>query len=206
MKDVLIKFYVNKFVFLKSEDESDVSFLPPILKRRLSKLDKCVLSVLKEAYTPDIQNIVFSSQYGEVERLIKLINQYQEEKEVSPNIFSGSVHNYPIGFFLLNEKNPIPYTAISSSEQSLSSGLLTSVISNFDNILYCYADINNDNTAAMALNISKNYNPQGKLFQLKPDNKSDKTDYFDDYSDLFEGRTSFLDTSIFRLERIINEK
>ena len=201
MKDNTIEFYVNNFVFLKSVEDADVSFLPPLIKRRLSKLDKCVLYVLKHTYNDNIQNIVFSSQYGEVERLIKLISQYQEEKEVSPNVFSGSVHNYPVGFFLLNEKNPISYTAISSGENSVSSGLLTSVISNFDNILYCYADIKDDKVTALAINISKNNTSSLPKYQLIQYN-TNNSDNFEDYVNLFENTKSFIDTPLFRLEKL----
>lgn len=201
MKDNTIEFYVNNFVFLKSVEDADVSFLPPLIRRRLSKLDKCVLYVLKHTYNNNIQNIVFSSQYGEVERLIKLISQYQEEKEVSPNVFSGSVHNYPVGFFLLNEKNPISYTAISSGENSVSSGLLTSVISNFDNILYCYADVKDDAAMAFAINISKNSTSSAQKFQLKQYN-TNNSDNFEDYINLFENTKSLIDTPLFRLEKL----
>ena len=201
MKDNTIEFYVNNFVFLKSVEDADVSFLPPLIRRRLSKLDKCVLYVLKHTYNDNIQYIVFSSQYGEVERLIKLISQYQEEKEVSPNVFSGSVHNYPVGFFLLNEKNPISYTAISSGENSVSSGLLTSVISNFDNILYCYADVKDDAAMAFAINISKNSTSSAQKFQLKQYN-TNNSDNFEDYINLFENTKSLIDTPLFRLEKL----
>ena len=107
MKEILLEFYVNKYNYLKNSNEIDLSFIPPIMRRRMSIVDKYILSVLNNIYSDNIENIVFSSQYGEVERLIKLINQYTENKEVSPNAFSCSVHNYSEGFFLLNKQKSI---------------------------------------------------------------------------------------------------
>ena len=64
MKDNTIEFYVNNFVFLKSVEDADVSFLPPLIRRRLSKLDKCVLYVLKHTYNDNIQNRISCAVAG----------------------------------------------------------------------------------------------------------------------------------------------
>lgn len=206
MKYNTVEFYVNNFVYLKSGEEIDVNFLSPIVKRRLSKFDKCVLTILKNAYDDDIQNIVFSSQYGEVERLMKLISQYSEEKEVSPNVFSGSVHNYPVGFFLLNKKKSIPYSAIAAGNNSISSGLLSSVISNYNNILYCYTDVHENDIFSMGLSISKTKKVNSKKFIINTTKKVEKSDNFDDYISLFLSKITLLETNLFKIERVDYEK
>ena len=176
MKEKLLEFYVNKINFIKNSDGLDLSFIPPILRRRLSLMDKAALCVINSTYTDDVQNIVFASQYGEFERLLKLINQYTEGNEVSPNTFSGSVHNYPVGFFCLNKQISIPYTAIAAGDNTICAGLAASVVSDYDNVLFCYAD----NQNAFAINMSKS----PKFGSVKYEIPIKKYD-FEDFSERF---------------------
>ena len=204
MKEKIIEFYVNKFNYLTSFDETDVSFLPPIIRRRLSNLDKAVISLLNKTICENTQNIVFSSRFGEEERLLKIIEQYTIEKEVSPNTFSGSVHNYPVGFFLLNSKKPIPYNALSAAENTISSGILSTIISNFENVTFCYCDIYNDNLFAFAFSISKNKSSKEKYKLIIKNNKS-KNDTFENYVEFFKGNLKNINADIFSIEKVENE-
>ena len=79
MKESNLEFYVNKFNYLNDIDGLDLSFIPPIVRRRMSVLDKITLSNLNSVYSDNIENIVFSSQYGEVTKLLKIIDQYMNE-------------------------------------------------------------------------------------------------------------------------------
>ena len=202
MKEAVLNFYVNKYNFLKDTNSLDLSFLPPILRRRMSTLDKITLSLLNQTYSDDVQNIVFSSQYGEVERLIKLISQYLEDKEVSPNAFSGSVHNYSSGFFLLNKQNPLPYSALASCENSISMGLLSSVISNYDNILFCYADFYDNNANALAINLTKQKKSQSDEYIISLENNTNIKDNFNNFINLFDKNINSLKTSNYTIERV----
>lgn len=206
MKDAIIEFYVNKHNAVENAEKLDLGFIPKILHRRMSKLDKITLSNLNNVYSNDVQYLVFVSQYGEVERLLKLIGQYTEDKEVSPNIFSGSVHNYSAGFFLLNKQKSIPYTSLSSCAASFSVGLLFSVISHYKNILFCYSDFNNDKIVSIALNITKNQTKQTSKYILKfnSDNLA-VNDTFGNYIKLFAGEINSVKTSNFILERVNND-
>ncbi len=205
MKEILLEFYVNKYNYLKNSNEIDLSFIPPIMRRRMSIVDKYILSVLNNIYSDNIENIVFSSQYGEVERLIKLINQYTENKEVSPNAFSGSVHNYSEGFFLLNKQKSIPYTAVSSCEHSISMGFLSAVVSNYNNIIFCYVDVdtNSDNQSAFAINLTKTPESDTIKYTIKLKNNPITKDDFDNYIKLFSGNITTLKTPIYTIERAV---
>ena len=150
-----MKVYVNKFNFLDSADNINVDFIPSITRRRMSALDKMAISVLNNTFSDDIQNIIFTSRFGEVDRLLKIIAQYCECKEVSPNTFCASVNNYPPSFFLAYKQKSIPYNALSGYKNTIASGLLSSFISDYNKILFCYADVNKDKSSAFALNISK---------------------------------------------------
>lgn len=200
MKDNFIEFYVNKFNYLKSAEPIDISFLSPIIRRRLSKLDKGVISLLEKTICENTQNIVFSSQTGELERLLKIIEQYTTEKEVSPNTFSGSVHNYPVGFFLLNNKKSIPYNAISAGDNSISAGITAAVISKYNNVLFCYCDIYEETLYAFAISINKkDHNGKKYRFSIKNNNINSN---FDDYIELFSEKKDILISDIFTIERI----
>lgn len=205
MKDSDIVFYVNNFKYLESSADSKIDFVPAILRRRMSKMDKCLLSVLNNVFTPETENIVFSSQYGEVERLLKIIEQYTKNNEVSPNMFSGSVHNFAIGFYLLNIKKTIPYTALAACENSISAGFLSSVIANYNNNIFCYADICGEDFISMAVNITKIPQPGSCKFVLKPVPNSGLQDNFKDYTEFFSGMKTKLNTSLFSIERGSND-
>ena len=200
MKEKSFEFYVEKCNVISSYEQADVSFLPPIVRRRLSKLDKCALSVMNSVCAQDIQNIVFCSQYGEVERLKKIIAQYSEAGEVSPNTFAGSVHNFPVGFFLLNTHKAVPYTAISSHDRSISSGLLTSVIAPYGKTLLCYAEETpEENYRALALRLCKTPSPAALKYKMTMSSASGK-DVFEQYAEFFCKNSGLIRTPLFTLE------
>ena len=57
MKDNLLEFYVNKYKFIKDGNEPDLDFIPPIMRRRMSLLDKVTLSSLNGVFSDNIQSI-----------------------------------------------------------------------------------------------------------------------------------------------------
>ena len=134
-----IPFCIEKFSYIVSEEQIDVSSIPPLVRRKLSLLDKVALTTMVKLFESDkVDEIVFSSEFGEFSRLDCLREQYQEFKETSPAVFSASVHNYPVGFFTQFNKLDIPYYALSSGENSLSAGLIKSINKR---TLFTYADV-----------------------------------------------------------------
>lgn len=207
MKESSFTFYVENFRYIKSLAEANVEFLSPIVRRRLSNMDKCTLYLLNEIYSEDAQNLVFSSRYGEVDRLNKIIAQYTEADEVSPNTFAGSVHNYSAGFFLLNKQKTIPYNAIAARTQPISSGILAVVCSQFNKTLFCYSDVYAQIHQGFGLFISKTPTlgaSEYKITMKNVDNTSE--DNFLDYIDLFSGRKTSICTPLFMIERVENVK
>lgn len=103
----------------------DVSFVPPMERRRLTAVEKAALSVAWQVY-PHGERIpvVFSSRWGEIGTTVKLMRQMFEEGEMSPAGFSNSVHNAAPGHLSLLLKNTAPYTAIAAGEDSYAMGLL----------------------------------------------------------------------------------
>lgn len=132
--------FIKDFYYTKSDNDIDVSEISPIMRRKLSRLDKHALTTMFKVYSKDAEEIVYASQDGESDRLNTIISQYTGMNEVSPAQFSASVHNYPAGFFTLFKKLNIPYCAVSAGKNSLTAGLIKAAISNYDNVLFTYAD------------------------------------------------------------------
>ena len=55
----LIEFYVNKIKYTEGVENADLSFINPILRRRLSLLDRVSAASLHSCFNEKIQNIVF---------------------------------------------------------------------------------------------------------------------------------------------------
>ena len=173
-------FYISDFYYIKSVEEFNSEKIPPLIRRKLSPIDKLAVEVISQVYNNNVEEIVFSSKQGEITRLEKIIEQYNELNEVSPAQFSGSVHNFAVGFFTLFQKINIPYYAISSGENSLSAGFIKSIISQKNNSLFCYVD-----SSAVACLISNEF---GKI-KCEFENSCQKnSDEFNSFVDFLEGK------------------
>ncbi|MBS4759379.1 MAG: beta-ketoacyl synthase chain length factor [Clostridium sp.] len=135
-----MKFSIKKYVYI-TEENVDISFLPPMSRRKLSLLDKIALCAMQKCYESPQVKMVFASQYGELDRLRKLVEQYSQENEVSPATFSFSVHNSAVGQFSLLHKIKESYNSVSAEKDTFSAGLIEALItSSSDDVLFCYCD------------------------------------------------------------------
>ncbi len=118
---------IAKFAVWRATAEApkpDVSFVPPLERRRLTGVERAALSVAWQVKTDAELPVVFASRWGEIGVTIKLMKQFHADGEMSPAGFSASVHNAAPGAFSLLTKNHAPYTAIAARDRSLESGLL----------------------------------------------------------------------------------
>ncbi len=178
------RFYIEQISFC-SQIDSKLDFIPMLLRRKLSKLDKLALSTIGKVYDDNIKEFVFSSQYGEWERLFSIIEQYTESNEVSPIAFSASVHNYLAGIISLVKHSTSPYYAISAGKNSLSSGLIKSMISK-KRVLYCYAD-NFEKVQSVAMVISPIYKKGSTCVDFHKTFSSNSVDEYDTFKKFIEG-------------------
>ena len=102
----------------------DVSFIPPLERRRLTGVERAALSVAWQVRPEGEVPVVFASRWGEIGVTVKLMTQFHADREMSPAGFSASVHNAAPGAFSLLTKNHAPYTAIAARDRSLEAGLL----------------------------------------------------------------------------------
>ena len=109
----------------------DVSFVPPMERRRLTPLERAALAVAHRALDQFAQSggdpaipVVFASRWGEIGTTLKLMQQMHAEGEMSPAGFANSVHNAAPGHLSLLTKNRAPYTAVAAGPDSYEMGLL----------------------------------------------------------------------------------
>lgn len=108
-----------------AEPKPDVSFVPPLERRRLTGVEKAALAVAWKVYPQgEAIPVVFASRWGEIGTTVKLMRQQHDEGEMSPAGFANSVHNATPGHFSLLTKNTAPYTAIAAGPDSYVMGLL----------------------------------------------------------------------------------
>lgn len=172
-----MKFSIKKFV-IKTAENTEVSFLPPMARRKLSTLDKtalCVMNELFESISGEKRNlkIVFASRYGELDRLKKLVAQYTLENEVSPATFSASVHNSAAGQFSLLNKITESYNSVSAEKDTFSAGLIEAVLTAKGcDVLFCCCDaVDAENVSGFGCIISHNgeinaFLHDGKLYEI----------------------------------------
>lgn len=195
-------FYINTFNYIKSEDDIDVKKVPSIIRRKLDLLDKSAITTMSKAYYENVEEIIFSSGRGETSRLKEIIEQYKELNEVSPTKFSTSVHNYIVGFFNLYKKLNIPYSAIASGENSISAGLVKSVISFNKNVLFCYADVDDGVPKSISCVISKIPDKNSIKCSFNQNAKELNKDEFKDFVNLLENKTKFFKSNLCEIERL----
>jgi hypothetical protein len=112
---------------LSTEQVLDVSFLPPLKRRRLSKLSRMSLR-LAHTVAPDYQGYcVFGSQHGELVTTQGLLESIVQGEIVSPAGFSASVHNTAVGLHSINCKNTYPCTSIAAGIDTLAMCFIESV-------------------------------------------------------------------------------
>ena len=140
----------------EEDHKPDVSFMPMMVRRRLSMVERAALHVAWHVFNPkegeDVSDslpemgtvpVVFASRWGEIGTTLKLMRQLHSEGEMSPAAFSSSVHNAAPGAWSLFTKNKSPYTAIAARERTYEMGLLeaeTQLAAGADAVLFVYAE------------------------------------------------------------------
>jgi len=92
----------------------DVSYMPPMLRRRLSPLARTALHVAWQCLGDARETpAIFSSVYGESDRTFELTHAIASDEAVSPAAFSLSVHNAIAGQLTIARKITEETTCIS---------------------------------------------------------------------------------------------
>ena len=103
----------------------DVSFLPAMQRRRLSRLARMAFSVgwpLAEGLK-DLP-LVFVSRHGETPRTLDILSDLANDQPLSPTQFSLSVHNAVIGLWSILRNETSEMTALAAAGDGLEHAML----------------------------------------------------------------------------------
>ena len=97
--------------------QPQVGFIDPLVRRRLSFLDRIALHVANACVAEgEPVHLVFASRHGELARSAELLAQLAKNELPSPMSFSLSVLNAAAGLYGIARKDRSPATAVSSGE------------------------------------------------------------------------------------------
>jgi hypothetical protein len=107
----------------------DVSFVEPMLRRRLSGLARMALHVAREC-ARDLPRLrlVFASRHGELNRTMSMLRDLAREEGLSPTAFGLSVHNTAAGIFSIARHDASPASAIAAGEETFACALLEAFV------------------------------------------------------------------------------
>lgn len=125
---------------LASLSEADLSFVPPLLRRRLSPLQKAFFHLAHFEGQPLPKRVVFASRDGEVTLTRRTVDDFTLDGTVSPACFSSSVYNAAPGLWSVFTKNTAPYTAIAAGAETVRVGLLEALLPADTPTLFVYAE------------------------------------------------------------------
>lgn len=103
----------------------DVSFLPAMQRRRLSRLARMAFSVgwpLAEGHAQ--LPLVFASRHGETPRTFEILRDLAADQPLSPTQFSLSVHNAVIGLWSILRGETSEMTALAAAGDGLEHGVM----------------------------------------------------------------------------------
>ncbi|MCU0074473.1 beta-ketoacyl synthase chain length factor [Pseudomonas koreensis] len=112
-------------VVLEGSDAApDVSFLPAMQRRRLSRLARMAFSVgWPLADGRENLPLVFVSRHGETPRTFEILSDLANEQPLSPTQFSLSVHNAIIGLWSIMRGETSEMTALAAAGDGLEHGM-----------------------------------------------------------------------------------
>ena len=136
-------FYIQRYAYWKQSKTNEtlaISFIPPLLRRRLTNVEKIGLFLAHQLEPlPENCQIVFASRFGEWQQTIDLIEQFFHDKEMSPAGFSHSVHNAMPGLLSILTKNKNTYTSIAAQNETIENGLIEAFCEK-QPVLFIYAE------------------------------------------------------------------
>ena len=108
-----------------TQQQPDVSFLPAMQRRRLSRLARMAFHVAWPlADTQGQLPLVFVSRHGETPRTLAIISDLAHDEALSPTQFSLSVHNAVIGLWSIMRGDTSEMTALAGENDGLEQGML----------------------------------------------------------------------------------
>ena len=109
---------------LEAGTPPDVSFVPPLVRRRFSPLQKVFFALAKAIGAERGGDVVFASRDGEDTLTRRIVDDFHADGSVSPQRFSTSVYNAAPGLWSVQTKNRSAYTALAAGDDTIECGLI----------------------------------------------------------------------------------
>jgi len=108
-----------------TSEQPDVKFIDPMLRRRLSPMDRAALHVANGCMeAKERVQLIFASRHGELNRSTELLTEIAGGELPSPMGFSLSVLNAVPGLYSIARQDTSPATAISAGEATFAMALI----------------------------------------------------------------------------------
>ena len=195
------KFYIYKYSYL-IDTIPNLEYVPMLTRRKMSPLTKIAISVMNECYLNEIENIIFSSQYGELQKLTELTEQYLCCNTVSPLGFTNSVHNTSAGAFTLLNKINQKYNAVSAGENSLSAGLIEAITEQKSSLICCADAAKQDDFKGVALSLGKTDMHNSDCIEVTFETNPSYTDDFKQFIKFLDKDISTYTSKFLKLKRM----
>lgn len=102
----------------------DVAFVEPMLRRRLSRLSRMLLSTAESCRRGQVvSRYIWANRHGEIHTTAQLLSQLACGDALSPMGFSLSVHNTAAGLYSIARGDKAPATAIAAGSDTLLAAL-----------------------------------------------------------------------------------
>jgi len=122
-----LKLSIAAFSVLSDGTSADVSFVPPLVRRRLSPLQRMFFALAKAVACPAQGEVVFASRDGEDTLTRRIVDDFHVDGGVSPQRFSTSVYNAAPGLWSVQTGNTSAYTAVAAGDDTIECGLIESL-------------------------------------------------------------------------------
>lgn len=179
------KLSIEAFAVAEPGTAPDVSFVPPLLRRRLSPLQRLFFALAREVGADAADWIVFSSRDGEDTLTRRIVADFRADGSVSPHRFSASVYNAAPGLWSVFSENKAPYTAIAAGDDSIECGLLELLAGERGSAVLVYAEETGGGYGA-ALRIGPSGGP-GRQVEVTDGGGAEGSIGFRDFADFLSG-------------------
>ena len=108
-----------------AEDNPGAEQVPPMLRRRMSRLAKMALTTALQVCDGEpVDYSIFCSQHGEIVRTREILDSISAGEELSPTAFAQSVHNTSSGLFTIVAAMNAPSMSMASGSNTFAYGWL----------------------------------------------------------------------------------
>jgi hypothetical protein len=102
----------------------DVSFLPPLVRRRCSAVVRLMLHAAHACAPDDDVATVFASRHGDSAGAVEIMEDLARDATITAGTFSHSVHNTAAGLYSIVRHNALASTSTAAVDATFGSGLI----------------------------------------------------------------------------------